>query len=50
VELDYVTFFLNHGCRRVVTSPGMLSPYCDRLGFRREGDSYVLELAAARLA
>jgi hypothetical protein len=34
------------GFRKVVTPPGMVNPYYDRLGqpFRREGDSYVLEL------
>ena len=36
----------DRGFRRVVTPPAMLNPYYDRLeqGFRREGDSYVLEL------
>jgi hypothetical protein len=32
------------GIRRVVTRPGMVGAYYDRLGFRREGESYVLEL------
>ena len=34
------------GFRKVVTPPGMVSPYYDRLphGFRREGSSYVLDL------
>ncbi len=34
------------GFRRVVTPPGMVGAYYERLdlGFRREGDSYVLEL------
>jgi len=34
------------GFRKVVTPPGMLSPYYDRLdyGFRPEGASYVLDL------
>ena len=31
------------GIRRVVTRPGMVGAYYDRLGFRREGDTYVLE-------
>ena len=31
------------GIRRVVTPPGMVGAYYDRLGFRREGDTYVLE-------
>jgi hypothetical protein len=34
-----------HGIRRVVTPPGMVGAYYDRLGFRREGESYVLEVA-----
>ncbi|MGW4942521.1 hypothetical protein ACWEOZ_13170 [Actinoplanes sp. NPDC004185] len=38
-------FFLERGCRTVVTPPGMVSPYYDKLGFRREGDSYVLDLS-----
>jgi len=32
------------GLNRVVTPPGMVGAYYDRLGFRREGDSYVLDL------
>lgn len=36
--------FLDRGCRTVVTPPGIRAPYYDRLGFRREGDSYVLDL------
>jgi hypothetical protein len=34
-----------HGIRRVVTPPGMVGAYYDRLGFIREGESYVLELS-----
>ena len=34
----------SHGYSQVVTSPGMISPYYDRVGFRRAGDSWVLEL------
>ena len=30
------------GVRRVKTPPGMVAPYYDRLGFRRDGDAYVL--------
>jgi hypothetical protein len=30
------------GIRRVVTSPAMVNPYYERVGFRREGASYVL--------
>jgi hypothetical protein len=33
-----------HGFARVVTPPGMVAPYYDRLGFHREGESYALEL------
>ncbi|RKR87041.1 inner membrane protein [Micromonospora pisi] len=38
------SLFTNRGYRRVLTPPGMVAPYYDRLGFRREGDSYVLDL------
>lgn len=34
----------DHGFARVVTPPGMVAPYYDRLGFHREGESYALEL------
>ena len=30
------------GIGRVVTSPAMINPYYERVGFRREGASYVL--------
>ena len=33
------------GIRRVVTPPGMVGAYYDRLGFRREGDTFVLDVA-----
>ena len=33
------------GVKRVVTPPGMVGAYYDRLGFRREGESYVLDIA-----
>lgn len=33
-----------HGFQRVVTPPGMVGAYYDRLGFRRDGDSWVLDL------
>jgi hypothetical protein len=33
-----------HGYHRVVTSPTMVAPYYDRLGFQRDGDSWVLTL------
>jgi hypothetical protein len=32
------------GVTKVVTPPGMMGAYYDRLGFRREGRSYVLDL------
>lgn len=35
------------GFRRVVTPPRMVGAYYDRLGFRREGESFVLDLSAA---
>lgn len=34
-----------HGYRRVVTSPDVVDPYYDRIGFHREGDVFVLDLA-----
>ncbi|QCC78652.1 hypothetical protein E2C04_06595 [Nocardioides daphniae] len=34
------------GVRRVVTNPAMVQPYYERLGFRRAGEAWVLELAA----
>jgi hypothetical protein len=37
----------DRGFRKVLTPPGMVTPYYDRLGdhgFRREGESYVLNL------
>jgi hypothetical protein len=37
-------WFTERGFRRVVTPPGMVAPYYPRLGFRREGDTYVLDL------
>ncbi len=39
--------FTEAGYRRVVTAPGMVAPYYDRLGFTRTGDSYSLELPAS---
>ncbi len=36
--------FTERGFRKVVTAPNMVTPYYGRLGFRREGDVYVLEL------
>lgn len=34
----------DRGVRRVVTPAGMVNAYYDRLGFRRAGDSWVLDL------
>jgi hypothetical protein len=36
--------FTDRGFRRIVTPPGMLNPYYERLGFTREGDSWTVEL------
>ncbi|MFC7548569.1 hypothetical protein [Plantactinospora sp. GCM10030261] len=38
------SLFTDRGFRRVVTPPGMVGAYYDRLGFRRSGPSYVLDL------
>ncbi len=35
--------FTDRGFRRVLTPPGMVAPYYGRLGFRKTGDSYLLE-------
>ena len=32
------------GFRRVVTSPAMVGPYYDKVGFRHEGQAYVLDV------
>lgn len=32
------------GFRKIRTPPGMVAPYYDRLGFRRDGDAYALDL------
>ena len=32
------------GYRKVVSPPAMVTPYYDRIGFRREADSFVLDL------
>ncbi|CAM3620398.1 hypothetical protein [Nocardioides zeicaulis] len=34
----------DHGIRRVVTPPAMVGAYYDRLGFERDGDSWVLDV------
>jgi hypothetical protein len=38
--------FTELGFRAVVSPPAMVAPYYDRLGFRRTGDAYVLDLTA----
>jgi hypothetical protein len=38
--------FTVRGFRRVVTPPGMVAPYYPRLGFRRTGEAYTLDLVA----
>ncbi|TDC40872.1 hypothetical protein [Micromonospora sp. KC213] len=40
------SLFTERGFRRVVSPPGMVAPYYHRLGFRPEGDAYVLDLPA----
>lgn len=37
--------FRELGVHRVLTAPGMVAPYYDRLGFTREGERYRLDLA-----
>jgi hypothetical protein len=37
--------FTERGFRTVVSPPGMVAPYYQRLGFRPAGDSFVLDLA-----
>jgi hypothetical protein len=34
----------DEGYRKVVTPPGMIAPYYDKVGFRRENDAFVLDL------
>ncbi|WP_439936398.1 hypothetical protein ACS3YM_10535 [Nocardia sp. N13] len=36
----------NHGVRRVVTPPGMVGAYYERLGFVRSGDSWTMDVRA----
>ena len=36
--------FTERGFRRIVTPPGMVNPYYERLGFTREGESWTTEL------
>jgi hypothetical protein len=37
--------FRDRGFRTVVTPAGMVAPYYDKLGMRREGESYVLDVS-----
>jgi hypothetical protein len=37
--------FRDHGFRQVLTPPGMVAPYYERMGFARHGDRYRLDLA-----
>ncbi|HEX4699259.1 MAG TPA: hypothetical protein VH857_07870 [Actinomycetes bacterium] len=39
--------FRGRGFHQVLSPPGMVHPYYDRLGFRREGDHYALDLDSA---
>ncbi|WFE93595.1 hypothetical protein [Micromonospora sp. WMMD987] len=41
------SLFTDRGFRRVVSPPGMVTPYYHRLGFRPDGDTYVLDLPPA---
>jgi hypothetical protein len=36
--------FTDRGFRRVLTPPGQVAPYYDRIGFKKAGESYVLEM------
>ena len=36
--------FLDRGYRQVLTPPGMVAPYYESLGFRRDGDHWALDL------
>ncbi|GLW35606.1 hypothetical protein [Actinoplanes regularis] len=40
-------YFADHGYHTVITPPGMLKPYYGRLGFQRQGESYVWRLPDA---
>ena len=37
--------FRDHGFRQVLTPPGMVAPYYERVGFAKQGDRYRLDLA-----
>ena len=36
--------FADHGWRRILTPPGMVAPYYERIGFTRSVDGWVLDL------
>ncbi|BCJ57109.1 hypothetical protein [Micromonospora endophytica] len=38
------SLFTDRGFRQVISPPGMIAPYYHRLGFRRDGDAYLLDL------
>jgi hypothetical protein len=38
----------DRGFRRVISPPGMVAPYYGKVGFRAEGDAFVLDLPGAR--
>lgn len=38
--------FAGRGLRRIITPPTMVNPYYQRLGFRRQDESYVLDLGS----
>ena len=38
--------FTDRGYRRVLTPPGMVGAYYDRLGFQRQGDTWVWQVEA----
>jgi hypothetical protein len=39
------SWFIDRGFRKVISPPGMVRPYYGKLGFHRDGDVFVLDLA-----